>query len=96
MLEGTDSHRVPAIVGKFSDRTFSSQLARLHNGDTSGGIELCVTLEPGSGAPWRDVQIEHAKLRYGAKLIRDLACFLRRKDLRAYTKIRSYVRRVEK
>ena len=77
MLAEMDSHRVPAIVKKFSDRTFSSQLARLRNGDTSGGIELCVTLEPGDDAPWRDIQIEHAKLRHGAKLIRDLDCFLR-------------------
>ena len=87
MLAETDSHRVPEIVRKFSDRTFSSQLARLRNGDTRGGIELCMTLEPGVDAPWRDVQIEHAKLRHGAKLLRDLDCFLRRKDLNSLERI---------
>ena len=81
MLAETDSHRVPAIIRKFSDQTFSSRLARLRNGDTSGGIELCMILEPGIGDPWRDVQIEHAKLRHGDKLSRDLDHFLRRNDL---------------
>ena len=87
MLAETDSHRVPEIVRKFSDRTFTSQLARLRNGDTSGGIELCVTLEPSGDDPWRDIQIEHAKLRHGAKLIRDLDCSLRRRDLNSPERI---------
>ena len=77
MLAETDSHRVPAIVRKFPDRAFSSQFARLRNGDISGGIELCVTSGPGINDPWRDVQMEHARLRHGDKLIRDLDCFLR-------------------
>ena len=87
MLAETDFHRVPAIVRKFSDQTFSNQLARLRNGDTSGGIELCIILEPGIGDPWRDVQIEHAKLRHGTKLIKDLDCFLRQKDLNSPERI---------
>ncbi len=82
MLAETDSQHVPAIARKFSDRrTYSGQLARLRNGDTTGGIELCMKLEPGVGAPWRDIQIEHAKLRHGTKLSRDLDDFLRREDL---------------
>ena len=68
MLAETDSLAVPAIVRKFPDREFSGQFARLRNGDTSGGIELCMILEPGIGYPWRDIQIEHAKLRHGTKL----------------------------
>lgn len=81
MLAETDSHYIPLIVRKFPDRTFSTQLARLRNGDTSGGIELCVTLGPGISDSWRDVQIEHAKLRHGTKLSRDLDDLLRRDDL---------------
>ncbi len=82
MLAETDSQHVPAIARKFSDRrTYSGQLARLRNGETTGGIELCMKLEPGVGAPWRDIQIEHAKLRHGTKLSRDLDDFLRREDL---------------
>ena len=83
MLAETDSRHVPAFVRKFSfsDRTFSGQLACLRNGDTIGGIELCATLAPGVGASWRDDQIEHAKLRHGARLTSDLNGFLRRRDL---------------
>ncbi len=81
LLAETDSHHVPVIVRKFSDRTYSGHFARLRNGDTGGGIELCVTLEPGIGDPWRDFQIEHAKLRHGAILIRELDYFLRQKEL---------------
>lgn len=81
VLAGTDCSEVPALVRKFRDRTRSGQLARLRNGDFSGGIELCSHVEPGIIAPWRDIQIEHAKLRYGFNLTKALAHFLRRTDL---------------
>ena len=83
MLAAIDSHHVPALVRKFSfsDQIHSGHLARLRNGDTIGGLELCATLEPGVGASWRDDQIEHAKLRYGVRLTRDLDGILRRRDL---------------
>ncbi len=81
MLAGTDSSEAPALVRKFRDRTTNGELARLRNGDLSGGIELCIHIEPGVGAPWRDIQIEHAKLRYGCKLTKALDGFLRRTDL---------------
>ncbi len=87
MLAGTDSPEVPALVRKFSDRTTSAQLARLRNGDLSGGIELCIHLEPGSGAPWRDIQLEHAKLHYGRSLTKALDSFLRRTDLHSAFRI---------
>ena len=87
VLSETDSQHVPTIVRKFSDQIYSGQLARLRNGDITGGIELCMRLEPGVGAPWRDIQIEHAKLRHGAKLSKDLDGFLRRKDLNGPTRL---------
>ena len=88
VLSETDSQHVPTIVRKFSDQIYSGgQLARLRNGDITGGIELCMRLEPGVGAPWRDVQIEHAKLHHGAKLSKDLDGFLRRKDLNGPTRV---------
>jgi len=87
MLAETDSPSAPAIVRKFRDRTISGQLARLRNGDISGGIELCIGLEPGVGAPWRDIQIEHAKLRYSRKLTDALDGFLRRTDLDSAARI---------
>ena len=88
MLAETDSQHVPAIVRKFSDRrTYSGQLARLRNGDITGGIELCMRLQLGMNSPWMDIQIEHAKLRHGAKLSRDLDDFLRRKNLNGPTRL---------
>jgi hypothetical protein len=80
-LAETDSSDVPALARRFPDRITSSELARLRNGDLSGGIELCAQIEPGVGAPWRDIQIEHAKLRYGRNLARALGDVLDRKEL---------------
>ena len=87
MLAETDSTKVPEIVHRFRDRTTSGQLARLRNGDLSGGIELCITVEPGATAHWRDVQIEHAKLRYGANLSAALNDFLRRSNLDGFARV---------
>ena len=80
-LAETDSTDVPVLVRKFPDRGNTAQLARLRNGDLSGGIELCADVEPGVGAPWRDVQIEHAKLRYGRNLAKALDGFFRQENL---------------
>lgn len=81
MLAETDSPEVPAIVRKLRDQTINGELARLRNGDLSGVIELCSHMEPGVGAPWRDIQIEHAKLRHGRSLTEALDSFLRQTDL---------------
>lgn len=80
VLARTDSTDVPTLVREFPDRTYSSQLARFRNGDLSGGIELCLNVGPGMGAPWRDIQIEHAKLRYDRTLVEDVAKVLRQSD----------------
>jgi len=87
MLAETDSPEVPVLVRKFRDRTISGQLALLRNGDLSGGIELCIRIEPGVRAPWRDIQIEHAKLRHGRNLTKALHHFLRRTDLDSAARI---------
>ncbi|HPL48461.1 MAG TPA: hypothetical protein PL030_09680 [Smithella sp.] len=81
IMAETDSPDVPALIRKLKDRTINGQLARLRNGDLVGGIELCMHMEPGVRAPWRDLQIQHAKLRYGIRLIQALDDFLRRIDL---------------
>lgn len=81
MLAGTDAPEVPALVHKFRDKTTNGDLARLRNGDISGGIELCIHMEPGLGAPWRDRQIEHAKFHHGHNLIKKLENLLRLAEL---------------
>ena len=87
MLSETDSQHVPATARKFSEQIYSGQLARLRNGGITGGIELCMRLQLGMSAPWLDIQIEHAKLRHGAKLSRDLDDFLRRENLNGPTRL---------
>jgi hypothetical protein len=81
LLAETDSPAVPDLVRKFPDRITSGEIARLRNGDLSGGIELCFHVRPGVGAPWRDIQIEHAKDRYGRALVRGMDTVLRKTDL---------------
>lgn len=81
ILAETDSPIVPELARKFRDRTSNDELARFRNGDLSGGIELCSYVEPGAGAPWRDIQIEHVKLIYGPNLARALSGVLMLSEL---------------
>jgi len=81
VLAETDRPDIPKLALKFRDNLTAGWLARLRNGDLMGGIALCIDLEPGVTAPWRDLQIEHAKLRYGQKLVSALCQFLKRTDI---------------
>ncbi|NLU97151.1 hypothetical protein B6N13_03445 [Marinomonas sp. UCMA 3892] len=81
VLSETDSPGISDIVRKFPENIMNGQLARLRNGDISGGVELCISLKPGMGAPWRDVQIEHAKYKYGKTLVASLNQLLERGDI---------------
>jgi hypothetical protein len=81
LLAETDHPEIPALVRRFPDRVTSARLARLRNGDLSGGIELCMDLEPGTGAPWRDDHIARADLRFGPNLAVALGTYLRRSDI---------------
>ena len=83
MLAETDSAAVPSIVSQFREAATNGQLARLRNGDLSGGVELCTDVHPGATAPWRDSQMEHAKLRHGKRLTQRLDSFLRSGGLTA-------------
>ena len=80
-LEATDGSEVPGLVARFPDRAAYGQLARLRNGDLSGGIEFCLTSEPGVRYSFRDRHLEHAKMRFGDRLIQELDQLLRRQDL---------------
>ena len=81
VLAETNSVEVRRIVERMGDRTWASQFARLRNGDLTGGLELCIAMDPSVGAPWRDVQIEHAKLHHGPALRAALNSFLRQENL---------------
>lgn len=80
-LSETESTQILDLVQRLGDDIWPARFARLRNGDFSGGVELCRRIEPGSGAPWRDRQIEHAKLRYQDNLTRAIGDLFRRKDL---------------
>jgi hypothetical protein len=77
----TDGGEVPGLVARFPDRTAYGQLARLRNGNLSGGIEFCLISEPGVQDPFRDRHLEHAKMRFGSRLIQELDQLLRRQNL---------------
>ena len=81
ILAETDLPDVPAIATKFPGRSTFAQLARLRNGDATGGVELCIDLEPGVTAPWRDSQLDHAKMHHARELTDDLCRILERHDL---------------
>ncbi|MDP1923696.1 MAG: hypothetical protein Q8N06_10430 [Hydrogenophaga sp.] len=76
-LAETEGSEVPSLVTLFPDCTTPGQLARLHNGDIGGGIEVCSTFDPGVNAPFRDRQIAHARLRFAGQFIHDLDRALR-------------------
>lgn len=81
VLSDTQSSRVVPLLGRFSDRSWSGPLAGLRNGSLASAIRLCYSLEPGSGAEWRDRAIDHAKAHFGTALIRRLDELLRRPQL---------------
>lgn len=73
-----DALEIARRIGEYSPDKY---LTLLRNGDIAGGINLCSTLDPGVGAPWRDIQVAHAKHHYSSKLAVDLERNLRREDL---------------
>lgn len=79
-LSRTKSSHVIGLVRKFKEQGWTVWEALLRNGDLSGALNLCIRLEPGSGARWRDAQVEHAKLHFGARFGREICELLRNPD----------------
>lgn len=80
-LSETDSTRVADIVERFRQfdrRAWTASQALFRNGDLRGGLQLCLDIEPGVGASWRDRQIQHAKNRFGTNLTTGVDDLLRR------------------
>jgi hypothetical protein len=82
-LSETESSKAVQIVQKFHERSWTTSQALFRNGDMSGGLQLCLYSEPGTGDPWRDRQIEHAKMRFGANLRNAVDKLLRKTDIEA-------------
>ncbi len=85
-LSQTESPDVLRLVQRLGENNWATMRARLRNGDIGGGIELCYRVEPGSGAPWRDIQIAHAKQKYGTRLINPVGLALRDEALSDHTR----------
>lgn len=81
VLSDTQSSHVVPLLSHFRDRSRTGPLAGLRNGDLKSGVVLCCGLEPGTGAGWRDRAIEHAKARFGPRLVRELSEVLQRPQL---------------
>jgi hypothetical protein len=80
-LSETESTKVTDLVRKFNTHAWTAWQALFRNGDVAGGLNLCLDVEPGTGAVWRDRQIEHAKMRFGANLRKVIGQLLQRSDL---------------
>jgi len=80
VLSETESSHVLGITDRFNDRAFPFLFARLRNGDVDAGIQLCLRIEPGVTAPWRDRQIAHAKVRFRTIFIHRLDELLKQPD----------------
>lgn len=81
ILSDTQSPHVVPLLGRFRNRSWTGPLAGLRNGDLKSGVDLCCSLKPGTGVGWRDRAIEHAKARFGPRLISELSAFLKRPQL---------------
>lgn len=86
ILAQTEGPDVTRLVALFRSQGSAVWQARFRNGDVSAGIEMCYNIEPGVGAPWRDTQIEHAKLKFGMRLVKKLEELLRNPDLNEKTR----------
>jgi len=80
-LSRTESSKIVGLVRKFKDSLWTAWQALFINGDVTGGLQLCLLVEPGSGAIWRDRQIEHAKTRFGSQLKVAIGQLLRKPGL---------------
>ena len=80
-LSETESTKAIAIVRQFKDHAWTAWQALFRNGDLGGGLQLCLDAEPWVEATWRDRQIGHAKMRFGAGLRKALDETLRRPNL---------------
>jgi hypothetical protein len=86
-MSRTESTQVVGLVRKFKDSTWAAWQALFRNGDLAGGLNLCLTVEPGVTAIWRDRQVEHAKIHFGMQLKTALDQLLRRPKLESDARI---------
>jgi len=87
ILAQIESPQIIEIVNGFPNQGWDGLAARFRNGDLSGGIGLVDRLDPGMNDPWRDLLMEHVKLRFGPNLITALDTQLRRADVQGLIRL---------
>lgn len=87
VLAETEGPDVTRLVSLFKHRGWTASQARLRNGDIGGGIDLCATVEPGTQAVWHDIQLAHAKHKFGRNLILKIGELLQRRNVDAQFRI---------
>lgn len=80
-LSRTESSKVIELVCRFKAQGWTAWEALFRNGEISGGLLLCFSVEPGTGATWRDRQVEHAKVRFGSRYRTAIGQLLRKQDI---------------
>ncbi|WP_409524357.1 hypothetical protein [Nitrincola sp. MINF-07-Sa-05] len=85
VLSETQSSYVLKILPKLKSRSLVKDIAGLRNGDLASGVRLCASIEPGTGALWRDLAIEHAKLNFGPQFTKELVTLLKSHQLNDMT-----------
>ena len=75
-LGEAEGPNVRPLVARFDDNSWNALRARYRNGDLTGGIALCLQIEPGVSVAGHEAFLDHVKRRFGANLIRALATFL--------------------
>ncbi|MES0489857.1 MAG: hypothetical protein ABUK01_07705 [Leptospirales bacterium] len=81
ILSEIEKDEIAAITLLFKDFGNYNLFALFRNGRLDAGVRLCRRIEPGSIAPWRDRQIEHAKIRFGDQLTIALSDYLSKADI---------------
>jgi hypothetical protein len=80
-LGEAEGPNVRPLVARFDDNSWNALRARYRNGDLTGGIALCLQIEPGVSVAGHEAFLDHVKRRFGANLIRALGTFLNNAQL---------------
>ena len=73
LLAETEGPAVLELVALIDNVSWDGCRARYRNGDLSGGIDLCLIIEPGVQAVGHDALLDHVKERFGKRLLDELA-----------------------
>ncbi|KFL29543.1 hypothetical protein JP75_20450 [Devosia riboflavina] len=77
-LTNVASPQVLELISLFPSKWIPGQIARLHNGDAGGGIELCMTVEIHTATAWLGAAVENALATHPDKLIADVVTAIER------------------